>query len=291
MPVVILTGYSGLLGSALVKLLIPAFEIVCVGRTQLAAVTGISHIEADLAVPGFAARLPVRADAIIHLAQSADFNAFPNHASRVFNTNVAAVSELLEWGLKSGIANFVHASTGGLYGTGSAPFKETDPVRLEGPLANYFTTKYCAELLAASYSKYFNVVALRYFFIYGAAQKRNMLMPRLIDSVRGGRPITLTGHSGLKMNPIHVSDAANATAAALTKKVSGIYNVGGNETLSLRELAGIIGRAAGETPSFEINAGPEHIDVVGNIDNMRADLAQPSTLFADGIAEMCLDKP
>lgn len=287
MTTIILTGYSGLLGTSVLQALPSDCDVICVGRADVAAERGRRHVVADLSTPGFARRLPARADAVIHLAQSQDFNAFPDRALNVFNVNVAAVAELLDWGRGAGLGSFVHASTGGLYGTGATAFTETDPVRLEGRLVNYVTTKYCAERLAESYGSVFAVAALRYFFIYGAGQRGHMLMPRLIDSVRSARAITLAGPDGLRLNPIHASDAARATIAAVQTKANGIFNVGGAETLTLRQICQEIARQVGVDAVFTTQPASGPIDVVGDVSRMCGALMTPDVRFADGLAGMC----
>src|SRR5207248_610348 len=78
----------------------------------------------------------------------------------------------------------------------------------------YVATKLAAEVLADAHRALFTVIVLRPFFIYGRAQDRCMLLPRLVDSIRCGRAITLAGRDGMRFNPVHVEDAARAVVAA-----------------------------------------------------------------------------
>ncbi|MEZ5849023.1 MAG: NAD(P)-dependent oxidoreductase [Hyphomicrobiaceae bacterium] len=291
MSSIVLTGYSGLLGGAVLRQLAGAHEVICLGRTPPSApnpgTARITFAEADLAGTDLAAALPKHADAIVHLAQGDGHNRFPEAAEHVFAVNVGATSQLLNWGQKAGITCFVHASTGGLYGTGPQPFREADPVRIEGPLAHYLATKRSAELLASAYEKYFNVVALRYFFIYGAGQKANMLMPRLVASVRSGTAINLAGQDGIEINPIHADDAAAATIKALDLDRSATINVAGPQPLSLRAIGMAIGNAVQREAQFKSTPAATVGHVVADTAMMREFLVPPEIAFADGVATLC----
>jgi UDP-glucose 4-epimerase len=289
MSIILLTGYSGLLGGALLKQLVAGeHEVVCLGRQPVPSHKHVRHVACDLYKEIPTAHLPTRADAIIHLAQGDGHGNFPEQAGQVFRVNVAATAQLLDWGRAAGIRHFIHASTGGVYGGGEHAFREKDELSLAGPLGYYLSTKRAAELLAAAYEGTFIPVALRYFFIYGAAQKSNMLMPRLVASVREGRAIKLAGQDGIKINPIHANDAATATQAALGTTQGGIFNVAGPDALTLRDIGGAIGTALGRRAIFEtdLKQTPRHL--LADITSMRETLGAPRTHFSDGIKELCV---
>src|SRR5215469_9776047 len=174
---VVVVGASGLVGRALIAALAPTENVVALTRTRHANMPGVTQVIADLVDPSFTDALPKRADAVVYLAQS----------------------KLLSWSRSAGVETFVHASTGGLYGRAAGAFTESDPVQIRGPLSFYFRTKQCAEYLAQEYASYFNVVALRPFFVYGRGQRPHMLLPRLIASIQAGRPIRLAGPDGMRL--------------------------------------------------------------------------------------------
>jgi len=228
-------------------------------------------------------KLPPSADAIIHLAQASGFASFPDDARAVFSVNVRALAELLCWAAGAGVRSFVHASTGGLYGRGPHPFREEDPINIDGPLAFYYGTKSAAELLAKPYGKLFNVVALRYCFVYGPGQREAMLFPRLVKSVANGQPITLAGSDGMVLNPIYVDDAAKATIAALQLDQSTVVNIAGREILSLRGIAEIIGERVGAKPVFQTSHEPDGNNLLADTARMRNLLHTPQVGMREGI--------
>ena len=285
---VVITGANGLLGHEVVRLLVEAGdEAVCIGRSPPQITDdAVQFVAADLNQPLRGADLPARADAVIHLAQSERFNAFPDGADAVFAVNVATTAALLDWARGAHVGAFVHASSGGLYAGGDAPLSETAPLAIAGPLAFYLSTKRAAEMLADAYTGQFAVAALRYFFIYGPRQRATMLVPRLIASVRDGRALTLQGADGMRLNPVFVIDAAIATVAAMRAKLTGVVNIAGPDVVSIRGIGAAIVALVGRAPAFETNDGAPKL-LVADITRMRKELGAPTTSFAAGLKEMC----
>lgn len=52
-------------------------------------------------------------------------------------------------------------------------------------LGFYLTSKYCSELILDNYSSFLTIIQLRLFFVYGMGQRKDMLIPRLIENVLG----------------------------------------------------------------------------------------------------------
>jgi UDP-glucose 4-epimerase len=283
--IVVVTGASGLIGQSVVERLSTLHEVICVGRHPAAVGAEITHIEADLTDSTFADRLPRRADAVVHLAQSLFYADFPNRSGDVFAVNVAALAALLNWAIRAGVRRVIHASTGGLYGRGSRPFKEDDPPDMSGSLSFYFRTKRCAEILAEGYGDFFSVLSLRPFFVYGPRQRRSMLIPRLVDKVACGHPITIDGTDGIHLNPVHVEDVAMLVDRALDLDISGVVNIAGTETIALRKLAMLIGDRVGRAPVFFTSGESSGGDVVGDISRMSR-LHTPIVSLAEGIAQL-----
>jgi nucleoside-diphosphate-sugar epimerase len=283
---ILVTGGSGLLGRRVVRLLSGKCHLFCAGRSRPPDFSAAEFVELDLEMPGFADRLPSRADAVIHLAQADGYANFPADARSIFAVNVAAFAHLLEWARSAGASHVVHASSGGVYGTGRDAFKETDPIRISGRLAFYNSTKHAAETLANAYQDQFTVIALRYFFIYGAGQTKRMLIPRLIQNVREGTPLKLAGATGIRLNPIYVDDAALATVAALDVPDSGIINVAGPQVVSIRDIGDTIARRLGTSARYELAGERSGDDVVADTARMRAILGAPHSSFEAGIIAM-----
>lgn len=271
---IVVTGASGLIGRPLIARLAPAHEVWALSRQPAPPeLASVRWVAADLASDRLPADLPSRADALVHLAQSQRFREFPEQAPDIFAVNVASTARLLDWGRRAGVTHFVLASSGGL-GTPALP----QPY--------YLSSKHAAELLASSYQGIFDVLVLRFFFVYGRGQNATMLVPRLVESVRTGRPIRLPGEAGPRLNPIHVSDAVQALAAALDRHVSGTLDIAGPEVLSLKEMCEEIAARLGRAPCFTHVPEEPAANLVGNIAQMTKRLGAPVRTFHDGITDL-----
>lgn len=283
---ILITGANGLLGSQAVRQLSAQHEVhALVHSPPNEIVSRATYHVIDLAQVHELEALPAQMDAVIHLAQSARFREFPDQALDVFNVNVGSTARLLDYARRSGAGTFILASSGGVYGAGEEAFKENAPIPQHGQLGYYLASKLCAEVLAQNYASLLNVSVLRFFFIYGKGQKRSMLVPRLVDNVRAGVPITLQGGDGIRINPIHVSDATRALEACLKLTGSHTFNVAGNEVLSIREIAQTIGHAVGCEPVFKVDPS-EARHLTANIEAMQAALATPRVAFAQGVRDL-----
>lgn len=278
---VIVTGASGFIGRHVLERLEAEHELYPVVRR--APDDTRPWIVQDLAQPLDLSRLPRRIDAVIHLAQSKRYREFPAGAEDVYAVNVHSTFQLLEYARTAGAQMFVLASTGGIYGYSYEALVETSPAN---PLNFYLTSKHVAESLVANYQEFLRTVMFRLFFVYGLGQE-GMLVPTLVEKVRKGDQISIAGRPGQRINPIHVSDAIEVFPAALELDRSDVFNVAGDEIVSIRELVGVIEDATGE-PAHIRHVDPEHEgDLVGDNSRMKELLGvQPRMSLLDGIRSM-----
>jgi UDP-glucose 4-epimerase len=278
---ILLTGASGFVGGRLLARLEPEHEVYAVVRR--APDETRSWIVQDLAQPLDTSRLPSRIDAVIHLAQSRRYREFPEGAADMFAVNVASTFRLLEYARSAGARTFVLASTGGIYGYSYETLVETAPAN---PLNFYLTSKHVAESLVANYQAFFRTVVFRFFFVYGPGQE-GMLVPTLLEKVRKGDQISIAGRPGQRINPIHVDDAVEVFARALGLDRSDVFNVAGDEVVSIRELVALIEEATGE-PAHVRHVEPEHEgDLIGDNSRMKDVLGvQPRISLLEGIRSM-----
>jgi UDP-glucose 4-epimerase len=279
---VLITGATGFVGSRLVDHLADRHELYAIARRppppELSS--RATWIEQDLRAFDEEA-LPDRIDGIFHLAQSPLYREFPDGAPDVFAVNVASTFSILEYARRAGARSVVLASTGGVYGYRRHPIRELDDE--PRPTTFYFRSKRAAEIVSEAYSALFSVIVFRFFFVYGAGQRR-MLIPTLIDKVVSGQQIVVDGDPGLTVNPIHVDDAVRAFEPALELGRSTTLNVAGDERITITDLVRLIGEIAGR-PAI-IAHGPAHPegDLVADIGRLREMLGvTPEISLADGL--------
>lgn len=284
MKTCLVTGATGLIGERVLQDLSRDWEIYALTRTAPAhAQAHLHYLPVNFADCWPQDLLPPQVDAVIHLAQSEHFRQFPDKAVDMFQVNVMSTLQLLDYARQASAKTFVLASSGGIYGHHDQEFREDEAVMASADLGFYLNTKLCAEIIAENYAPFMNVIMLRFFFVYGSRQRKSMLVPRLVQSVREGRAITLQGQDGIRINPTYVSDAAHAIVKALALDSSQKINVGGPEVLSLRQIGETIGQIVGREPHFQVEADTPPRHLVGDIQKMSTLLGAPQVHFADGI--------
>jgi nucleoside-diphosphate-sugar epimerase len=282
---ILISGATGFIGRHLTEFLAARHEVFAVTRQEppSQAPPGTHWVFQDLTQPLDLASLPARIDAVIHLAQSKFYRQFPEGARDVFGVNVYGTFQLLEYAREAHAQSFIQASSGGVYGYSYERFTETNPAN---PLNFYLSSKYAAELLTANYQRFFRTVVLRFFFVYGPGQTR-MLVPNLLRKVRNGERILVEGNPGLRINPIYIGDAVRVFEPALHLESSALFNVAGDEVVSITDLLSAIERATGEKAVIQYTDSRQEGDLIGDNSRMKAVLGvHPSTSILEGVQRM-----
>lgn len=285
-PKVLVTGANGLLGRNSIQLLCDEYEVyAAVHIMPREPVDHVKYIMLDLSEQWSVEELPSNLDVIIHLAQSSRFREFPEQSPDIFNVNISSTARLLDFAWRTNVKKFVYASSGGIYDSSKTALDEDSSIVAHSQLGFYLGSKLCGEVLVQNYSQLMDVTTLRFFFIYGAGQRRTMLIPRIIDSVSDYTPISLQGNDGLRINPIHVSDAVLAIKKLLKMAGSHTINIAGPSTLPLKKIAETIGDVIGRKPVFDYIGG-EPMDLIGDTTAMKRLLHTPQILFKNGIKDL-----
>ena len=184
-------------------------------------------------------------DGVFHLAgqpgPTRSFENFPLYLRR----NVEAAQHVFEAAARDGV-RVVFASSSSVYG--DVDRFPTPEDALPVPLSPYGVTKLAAEHLAEALerSAQLDVVVLRYFSVFGPRQRPDMAFTQIARSLAGERPFDLYGDGTQTRSWTYVSDAVEATIAAMDNG-RGVYNVGGGAEVSLRDaiaaFEGLAGRS------------------------------------------------
>ena len=164
--------------------------------------------------------------------------------------NVLGTQKVFEFAARRNIQRVVFSSSSSIYGDAETyPTKES---AIAKPRSPYGVSKLTGELLADSYACNFSieVIALRYFTVYGPGQRPDMAMNRLINCSINGDSFPKFGNGEQVRDFTFVSDvvAANVLASSSTiKQPFTAINVGGGNSTSLNflisELESISGRS------------------------------------------------
>ncbi len=286
-----MTGGAGFIGSHVVDKLIAAghepriFDLVAsphhssdVVETELG----------DLADPETAARAISGCDAVAHLAAMADVNEVVTDPVRTDRVNVHGTFTLLEAARAAGIERFAYASTVWVYGNAPGPEPHDEETPLVLPAHLYTATKLAGEMYCRSYESLYGVpgTILRFGIPYGPRARPAAVVPAFIARAQAGEPLTIAGNGAQSRQFVYVEDLAAGVVSALAPAAAGrVYNLVGEESVSVRQIADTVRELVAEVPLLH---GPERpADLhIGKISGARAAAElgwSAETSFAAGV--------
>lgn len=275
---ILLTGATGFISSYFLGELAKEHEVFALGRRLPdTASDNVTLIPCDLAssngldVLRSTGQLPEQIDTVAHMAVSRFHREFPESAMDLFNVNCNALQHLMQYAVDAGAKNVVVGSTCSVYDgmPSGVGIKETDN---PSPTRYWPTTKYAADSLALMYQNILPVSVLRFATPYGPDQY-DRLIPAIVNRVKNGVPVSLPpGSDGMVLRPIFVSDASEVLRRAITDKWTGVFNVAGEEVVSLREVANTIGQIMGKDVIFEESEDSATYSIFPNVDKLKDQL-------------------
>lgn len=141
-------------------------------------------------------------------------------------------------------------------------FTEEDILTSLCPAPNDYTVS--KRMLSKFVSSYKHSFRHWHFYIptiYGAGENPKRLIPYVINSIRNGEELHFTAGDQTRQY-IHVSEVPRILALAYNKKLpSGLYNIEGKETLTVKEIVAIIHHALGKEVSNDCFGSVQRADV------------------------------
>lgn len=192
-------------------------------------------------------------DAVVHLAARAGVR--PSLAEPVLyeETNCIGSLNLLESSRRYGPEKFIFGSSSSVYGINQkVPFAEDDEVNQ--PISPYATTKRAGELLCFNYHHLYGLrtSCLRFFTVYGPAQRPEMAIHKFTDLLARGEPVTMYGDGNSRRDYTYIDDIIDGVVASLDLALPfEILNLGGAETTSLSDLIQWIAEELAVEPRIE----------------------------------------
>nr|HID57661.1 NAD-dependent epimerase/dehydratase family protein [Desulfobacterales bacterium] len=286
----LVTGVAGFIGSHLAKRLLDEGCVV-VGidnfmdyysrKIKEANISGLRRksnfefLEADLLKVEMMQILE-GVDVIFHQSAQAGVRASWRENFKTYSdNNILATQMLLEACIERPIKKFVFASSSSVYGdTDDLPMRESSR---PCPVSPYGVSKLAAEHLCYLYFKNFGVptVSLRYFTVYGPAQRPDMAFHRFFRWALEKKPLQIYGDGEQSRDFTHVHDIVEANWQAFLKAQPGeIFNIGGGSRISMNRVVRIIEEITEQ--SVEVN----YMDVQkGDVRHTSADISKARNLL------------
>lgn len=258
MPVSVVTGGAGFLGSHLCeRLLAEGHSVVCLDNLITGNVANIEHLAGNDAFRFLKhdvteyIYLPGEVDYIFHFASPAspiDYLELP-----IQTLKVGALGTHKALGLaRAKGAKFLLASTSEVYGDplvhpqDESYWGNVNPV---GPRGVYDEAKRFAEAMTMAYRRYHGIDAkiVRIFNTYGPRMraKDGRAVPAFVTQALGNEPITVFGDGSQTRSFCYVSDLISGILALAMSDESGPMNIGNPHEMTVLELAQKIVALAG----------------------------------------------
>jgi UDP-glucose 4-epimerase len=263
----LLTGGAGFIGSHFAEFLIAQGDEVYVlddlstgSARNVAAIRNHPrfHFLVDsVANASVVAELVDLADQVVHLAAAVGVRLIVESPVRTIELNVHGTEVVLQAAAKKG-KRVLLASTSEVYGKSQqVPFREGQDLVL-GPSTkgrwSYAASKLIDEFLALAYwkEKKLPTTVVRLFNTVGPRQtgRYGMVIPTFVRQALAGQPLSVFGTGDQTRCFCHVDDVIRALhGLCLTDKAVGeVFNVGGEDEVSIRALAdrvcGLVGSAS-----------------------------------------------
>ncbi len=288
---VLVTGGSGFIGSHVVDRLCAhghepvIFDLVPSSyhsRKEVATVVG------DLTDREVTRRAARGCDAIVHLAAVADVSdvlADPIRATRV---NVHGTQMILEAARREEIPRVVYASTIWVYGNAPVEGELDEGAPLALPAHLYTATKLAGEMYCRSYAELYEAehTILRFGIPFGPRSRAAAVVATFVARAQRGEAMRIAGDGRQTRQFVYVEDLADGVVAGLSRAAAnGVYNLVGEDEVSVRQIADIVRELVATVP---IVHGPERpADVhIRHVSGKRAATGlgwRARTPFTDGV--------
>ena len=292
-PSVLVTGSSGVVGTALVKrLLEDGKDVRGIDRLPNPWSDAVQEVtnKVDLLADGARERLPADADTVVHLAAHSrvrDSVTNPLEATE----NIEMLSTMLEYARETG-SNFIFTSSREVYGyQGKTIYHESDAgVRdVKNP---YGASKAGGESLVEAYGECYGIrsCTLRLSNVYGRFDSYNRVIPLFIAQAARGQDLTVYGDNKL-LDFLYIDDCVDALVRSVDRmnSVHGeVMNIGSGEGHSLLQLAELLVETFDTDIDVTVDSNrPGEVDrYVANIDRSSRLLGfEPAWSLEDGLDE------
>jgi len=289
------TGATGFIGSNLVAALRhQGWAVVCVVRRPVKSHDpGIVCVTGDLLEVesmNYARSEVGEIDVLFHLGAMLPAREPAFERSLFLMANTFGAIRLLQTAINMGIPSIVYASGVSIIGKPEViPITEDHPIH---PVDPYQVSKLCAELYCQRVSQieHKQIVSLRITSPYGQGMSPFTVLSRFAQQAIRSEDIFLYGTGNRRQNFVHVSDVVFACLLAAKAKLSGVYNVAGSASISMRELAELVVRLApGSRSRVRSSGSPDpQDDYRWEVDLTRSESRlgyRPMLLFEEGLTQ------
>lgn len=295
----LITGGAGFIGSNLASCLVATGHNVTVldnlssgYQSNIDCFPSIRFIRGDIRDETVIGEATVGQSLVFHLAASVGNKRSIDCPVLDAEINVIGTLRVLEAARRAGTEKVVISSSAGIFGElKTLPIREDHPTEPDSP---YGASKLCAEKESLAYGKLYGleVVCLRYFNVYGPAQRFDAygnVIPLFVFQALRGEALTIFGDGEQTRDFVNVRDVVQANMnAAMTPGATGAFNIGSGTRISINALVKKMAAENGLNPT--VRYGPPR---AGDVRDSLADISAarkafgfaPKVTMDDGLPE------
>lgn len=288
---ILVTGAAGFIGSNLTRSLLNKGNVQVIGldnfdnfyareqkeknMSSFISDENFSFFEGDIRNMDDLLALP-ELDVIVHLAAKAGVRPSILNPVLYQEVNVAGTQNLLEFARQKDIKQFVFSSSSSVYGINeNVPWTEEEKLL---PISPYASTKLSCEMLGHVYSHLYGIrfLALRFFTVYGPAQRPDLAIHKFFNSILKAKAIPVYGDGSTSRDYTFVGDTIQGIEAAIEYKDTDfeIINLGNRQTVTLSQLIESVENVCGKKAI--IDRQPEQ---AGDVPQTYANIAKAQKLL------------
>lgn len=198
-------------------------------------------------------------DIIFHMAANADVRKGYLNPLNDLKYNTIMTSNILEYVRKKKIKEFVFCSTGSIYGESEQiPTPENDKFPIQTSM--YGASKLACEGLIQAYTEAYKIKSyiFRFVSILGQRYTHGHIIDFYKKLKKNNKKLKILGNGYQKKSYLHVNDCIDAilhTVQKNNKNKINIYNLGTNETITVKESAKIICKYLKLKPKLNFTGG------------------------------------
>lgn len=228
-------------------------------------------------------------DVVVHIAASAGVRPSIENPLSYVKNNIEGTVNIVEVMKENGIKKIVFASSSSIYGNCKEEIFSED-LKVSEPISPYAASKSACEQFLYTYSKLFDiqVVALRFFTVFGPRQRPDLAIRKFIDLIKENKPIPVYGDGTTIRDYTYVDDIVDGIISAINYNDTPyeIINLGGGAPVSLNQMIETIEKVLNKKATIE------HLPMqLGDVNKTAADITKakkllnynPKTSFKEGI--------
>lgn len=269
----LVTGGAGFIGSHLARALLEednrvrVLDNLSVGSLERLGrwveSERFEFVEGDMRSRGKCTRAVEGVDAVFHLAANPEVRMGSQSPVLLYETNALITHNLLEAMRGEGVEELAFTSSSTVYGS-AEEFPTPEHYSPLEPISVYGGAKLAAEALISGYAHTFGIrsIVFRLANVVGKNSDHGVIYDFVNKLKASPGELEVLGDGSQRKSYLHVSDTVGGMLHLFERfrgegKVYDIYNLGSEDWITVREIAGIVAGLMGLSPELRFTGGVE----------------------------------